>query len=177
MMRSRVWMVLSLVITCLISAFALSQVYSATAPVIYQRSIEEVKQALRQVMPAADSFPVAVEDSVWLALARGQGVGTVLRCARQGYGGPVPVIVGVDLQGRITGIQVAAGSLKETQGLGTKVTRPEWQAQFNGKNAAEAALRPDGGSIEAITGATISSRAVANGVRAAMEKYAEVIQP
>jgi electron transport complex protein RnfG len=173
-------MILSLVITCLVSALALSQVYTATAPVIYRRTIEGVKRALTEVMPDADSFPpVPGNDSLWLAFRQGQRVGAVLRAGAGGYGGPVPVMAGIDLQGRITAIKIAgpAEGLKETQGLGTRVTDPSWRAQFALKTAGELRLDKNGGAIAAVSGATISSRAVTEGIRAAMEKYSKEIQP
>lgn len=180
MTSSRVWTVLSLFITCLLSAFALSVVYSQTRERIYQLSIAGVRAAFAEVMPAADSFTVLTPDSsVWAAFSAGQRCGTILRAAERGYGGPVPVTAGVDTNGIITGIRIASPveGLKETPGLGTKVLEPEWRAQFTGRLPAEIRLDRDGGNIAAVTGATISSRAVVNGLRNALERYAPLLRP
>lgn len=181
MKENRAWMVISLSITCLISAFALTQVYTMTLPRIeYQRSIAGLKAAFGTVMPEADRFePATPDSSVWLAFRGETRIGSVIRVAKQGYGGPVPVTAGVDLEGRIVAIKVASAGegLKETPGLGLKATEPEFRNQFRGKTAAEIRLTRDGGKIQAITGATITSRAVADGLYEALEKYREILIP
>lgn len=181
MKENRFWMVLSLVITCAIAAFALSQVYAVTRPKIeYQRQVKAVKEALTAVMPAAASFTEKVPGEVWLALDnQGNHIGTVLKAAKQGYGGPVPVTVGIDADSRIVAVLVASASegLKETPGLGLKATEEWFRSQFIGKTAAETRLAREGGAIDAITGATITSRAVTDGIREAMERHLKESAP
>lgn len=175
MKDNRLWMVASLVITCAIAAFALSQVYAVTRPKIeYQRQVKAVQEALTAVMPAAASFTEEVPGEVWLALdGQGNRIGTVLKAAKQGYGGPVPVIVSIDTGNRIVAVRVASAAegLKETPGLGLKATEEPFRSQFAGKTAAETRLVREGGAIDAITGATITSRAVTDGIREAMERH------
>lgn len=180
MMRSRVWMVMSLAVTCLISALALSQVYSMTRERINQLSTEGARLAFAEVLPQADSFAVLTSDSlVWAAFAAGSRCGTIVRAAERGYGGPVPVTAGVDTSGRITAIRIAGPveGLKETQGLGTRVLDPAWRAQFAGRGASEVRLDRDGGTIVAVTGATITSRAVTDGLAKALQTHAALIKP
>jgi electron transport complex protein RnfG len=172
-------MVLSLFITCLISAFALAQVYAITRfQIEYQRNVAGLKAAFGAVLPEADRFEPATPDStVWFAYQGEVRIGSIVKAAEQGYGGPVPVTAGIDLQGRIVAIRVASAAegLKETPGLGLKATEPEFRDQFAGKTAAELRLKKDGGTIDAITGATITSRAVTEGLHAALEKYHELL--
>uniref|UniRef100_A0A7C4GG34 Ion-translocating oxidoreductase complex subunit G n=1 Tax=candidate division WOR-3 bacterium TaxID=2052148 RepID=A0A7C4GG34_UNCW3 len=181
MKESRVWMVASLVLTCAVAAFALSQVYAVTRPKIdYQRKVKAVQEALAAVMPAAASFHEQEPGEMWFALdAQGNRIGTVLKAAKQGYAGPVPVTVGIGLDGRIVAVRVASASegLKETPGLGLKATEPSFLSGFVGKTAPEVRLTRDGGAIDAITGATITSRAVADGVSEAMERHLEEPAP
>ncbi|MEO0009824.1 MAG: FMN-binding protein [candidate division WOR-3 bacterium] len=181
MKDSRAWMVLSLLITCLISAFALSQIYNLTLPRIeYQRNVAGLKAAFGAVMPEADRFePATPDSSIWLAFKGETRIGSIIKAAKQGYGGPVPVTAGTDLQGRIVAIRVASAAegLKETPGLGLKATEPEFRNQFQGKTAAEIRLTKDGGTIQAITGATITSRAVADGLHEALVKYRTILIP
>ena len=73
--------------------------------------------------------------------------------------------------GTISGISVGGANFAETAGLGARAKEPEFQAQFAGKNAP-VALTGDGGEIEALTGATITSRAVIKGVNQSMEGIA-----
>ncbi len=180
MKETRVWMVLSLFFTCLISACALSQVYLLTKPKIdYQRNVLALKEAFGVVIPNAERFePATPDSSVWFAFANNERIGTILRVAKQGYGGPVPVTVGIDLEGRIIAIKVAtpAEGLKETPGLGLKATEASFRNQFIGKTVAEVRLNKEGGTIVAITGATITSRAITDAIREGIEKYWGIIK-
>lgn len=180
MRESKLWMVLSLFITCCVAAFALSQVYVITKPKIdYQRQVAGLRTAFGAVMPEANRFEPANSDStVWRAFSGDERIGTIVRVAKQGYGGLVPVAAGIDLEGRVVAIRVAspAEGLKETPGLGLKATEEKFRNQFQGKSSSELRLKKDGGTIEAITGATITSRAVTEALREAMERYQDIIQ-
>ena len=81
-------------------------------------------------------------------------------------------MVGIDSDGKVTGISVISAS-SETPGLGARSTEPEFQAQFADQVGTEVAVAKDGGSIDALTGATITSRAVSEGVVAAAQFAAE----
>jgi electron transport complex protein RnfG len=178
-MNSKTWMVLSLLITCLVAGFALSEVYAVTKPKVEQQKIDATNSALRLVFPTARTFKAVEPDSVWYGLDQsGAKVGIVIRSGRHGYGGPVPVLVGLDMAGRIVGIRVASAAegLKETPGLGLKATEETFWKQFLGADST-VALRKDGGTIDAISGATITSRAVARGINEAIRKYSEHLKP
>jgi electron transport complex protein RnfG len=178
-MNSKTWMVLSLLITCLLAGFALSEVYAVTKPKVEQQKIDATSSALKQVMTTAQTFEEVEKDSLWYGLdAAGAKVGIVVRSGRRGYGGPVPVLVGLDLTGHIVGIKIASGAegLKETPGLGLKATQETFWKQFMGTDST-VALKKDGGTVDAISGATITSRAVARGVAEAIRKYSEHLKP
>jgi electron transport complex protein RnfG len=170
---SKVWMVASLVIVCLVAAIGLSQVYLVTQPLIEKQKTDAVTNALGQVLPAAASFEEQ-EEGLWYGLDRdGSKVGIVFRCAPRGYGGPVETMVGVDLNGQVAGIRIAspAEGMKETPGLGLK-SRDDWfRDQFKGLTADQVRLKKDGGPLDAISAATITSRAVAEGVADGIRKY------
>ena len=100
--------------------------------------------------------------------------------SRKGYGGRIDVLVGVLPDGTVNGIEIT--EQKESPGLGTKVAQPAFTDQFKGKKAPDATawskIKKDNGQIQAITGATISSRAVSEAVRsglAVFSKYSEQI--
>ena len=88
-------------------------------------------------------------------------LGYCVEIASAGFGGEVSLMIGYDETGAILGVQVVAHS--ETPGLGAKIEEKSHLSQYNGKSGAFA-VKKDGGEIDAISGATISSRAVANGV-------------
>ena len=166
-------MVVMLFVVAVACAVILSFVYAYTAPRIADTQMKLTLAGLEQVIEA-DRFVEVVPETLWQALdSLGDQVGIVFRVFPQGYGGPIPVTVGLDMAQRITGIRVAtaAEGLSETPGLGSKITGDDFTAQFSGKCAADVALQQDGGTIQAITAATISSRAVASGVKKGIETY------
>ncbi len=178
-MNSKTWMVVSLLITCLLAGFALSEVYAVTKPKVEQQKIDATNSALSQVMTTAQTYKEIEKDSLWYGIdSTGAKTGIIVRSGMRGYGGPVPVLVGLDLTGRIVGIKVASGAegLKETPGLGLKATEPVFWKQFLGADST-VALKKDGGTIDAISGATITSRAVTKGIAQVIRKYSEHLKP
>jgi electron transport complex protein RnfG len=127
------------------------------------------------VMPEADSFSGKKIDGIdyYEAFKGGKLIGYCIKAAGDGYNGPIQLIVGVDLNGVIMGVEVIEHS--ETPGLGARVKeikpgekQPWFLRQFIGKNASEAEVNKN---IDAITGATISSRAVTETVNKAVTEF------
>ena len=172
-MNSKAWMVISLVFSCMVAAVALSQVYAMTKPVIDRQRADATALALGQVLPLARTFRNVEPDSLWYGLDEaGAQVGLVIRVGMRGYGGPVPILVGLDLAGRVLALSVAspAEGLKETPGLGLKADEKWFSDQFIGADST-VRLRKEGGTIDAISGATITSRAATHGIAAGIRKY------
>ncbi|MBN2464550.1 RnfABCDGE type electron transport complex subunit G [candidate division WOR-3 bacterium] len=175
MVNSKAWMVISLVLTCIIAAVALSQVYSITRPVIDDQAAEALKASLSEVLPEAAEFAELEPGTVWSADdAAGNRIGIVCKTSPRGYGGPVTVIVGLDTTGRITAIGIGA-NIRETPGLGLKAREAWFRDQFRGKTESEVALKRDNGTIDAISAATITSRAVTDGVKQAITQYSHYL--
>jgi electron transport complex protein RnfG len=108
----------------------------------------------------------------------GQPVGTVFTVTTdRGYGGTIEIVVGVDPTGEsITGVRITQHS--ETPGLGANLVQvkpgedePWFLKQFRGLTVGRVSLRASGGPIDAITAATISSRAVTDAVQAGFEEF------
>jgi electron transport complex protein RnfG len=172
-------MIITLLVVAIVCSVILSFVYSYTAPRIEETQKELTLAGLREVIKA-EVFTAVVPDTVWEAKDSADNlVGIVFRVFPQGYGGPIPIMVGLDLEGAITGIRIASAAegLKETPGLGVKITEPEFRDQFIGKTLGNVLIKKDGGEIDAITAATISSRAVCNGVKQGIEKFASYLCP
>ena len=171
MLQSKTWIVLSLVLTCVIAAVALSQVYAVTKPVIDGQAAESLTASLSEVLPGASDFAELEPGTVWSANdAAGNRIGIVFKTSPRGYGGPITVVVGLDTTGRIAGLGIGA-DMKETPGLGQKARETWFRDQFRGKSESEVALKRDNGMLDAISAATITSRAVANGVKQGMAQY------
>ncbi len=96
----------------------------------------------------------------------GETIGYVLTTAPSGFGGEVGTMVGVAVDGTVTGLRVLSHA--ETPGLGALATSPDFYEQFVGKSG-NIQVTKDGGEIVPITSATITSRAVASGAAEAVE--------
>jgi len=120
----------------------------------------------------------ATAQPIYSARANGQVTTSVLTVtAPNGYVGPIQLLVGINRDGRITGVR--AIEHKETPGLGDFIdtSRSRWIEMFSGRgqdaNEADLALRLDGGTIDHVTGATITSRAVTNAVASALQFHSK----
>lgn len=172
-------MVVTLFIVALVCSLVLSFVYSYTAPKIKETRAQMTLAGLQDVI-VAHEFAEVTPDTLWRALdSSGQFLGIVFRVFPQGYAGPIPITVGLGVNGSVLGVRVASAAegMKETPGLGAKITEKAFTDQFAGKCADAIFLKKDGGEIDGITAATISSRAVCNGIRQGIEKYLEYIGP
>jgi electron transport complex protein RnfG len=188
---------LMLVLTsiCFVAALALSQVYELTKePIAYQKRLE-VLRAIRVVLPEIDNEPdkdvvrlpsseTARGETQDRTFFRGRLKGDIVGVAfvvesREGYGGDIEIMVGLDPQGSILGIEVL--SHLETPGLGAKIVEKPFKKQFAGRNLGNTkwAVQKDGGDIDQITGATVSPRAVVKaierGLRLFAQKKAEIL--
>lgn len=176
-MKSFYWMIISLFIVCIIAAGLLARVYTITKEKIDKQIAENLLKQLSYVLPNAKSFKEVIPDSLWIgyddSLAAGQKVGIVFKVGPSGYAGPIPILVGYGTDSLVKKIYIASAAegLKETPGLGLKITEKKFKDQFNNKSYNEIKLTKDGGTINAITAATISSNAVVNGIRSGIERY------
>ncbi len=172
-------MIITLFVVAVTCAVILSFVYAFTEPRIAETQAQLTLSGLEEVI-AAYEYKEIITDTLWQAVdSSGDNIGIVFRVFPQGYAGPIPITVGLDNDGKITGIRVASAAegLAETPGLGAKITQLGFTEQFKGKTAADIALEQEGGSIEAITAATISSRAVTAGVKKGIEIYGACVVP
>ena len=180
-------MIYSLTLICVISSALLAVVYKIAQPKIEADIKKKLRANLLEVFPESLKingkkyvyksplrFEPIITDTLWGVYdATGKKVGIAFKVYPKGYGGVFEVLVGVNLDTIVTGIRPAtpAEGLKETPGLGSKIIEPWFKKQFIGKKPKEILLKKDGGTLDAITGATISSRAVTNSVRLGIEKY------
>jgi len=169
-------MVLALFVTTLLASLILSCVYRATKPRIETTQQSLLARGLREVLDA-DTFIPAIPDTLFKAVKASKTIGIVFRVFPQGYAGRIPITVGLHNNGLVAKVRVASAGEgnRETPGLGSKVGEPEFERQFENRPADVLKLRADGGEIDAVTGATISSRAVTEGVRLGIVQYREYL--
>ena len=168
-------LVIVLALICLVVAALLGLVNQVTAPAIAANTEKTIQDSLKVVLPA-DSYEKVEYDGGDITLDTGAVVPVlaVYQAGEEGYvvetispngfGGAIDMMSGFNSAGEVTGLAIITHA--ETSGLGSKATDPEWQAQFAGATDIVSVTK-DGGTIEAITGSTITSRAVCDGVNAA----------
>lgn len=165
---------LTLFLITTIVAGLLGLVNYVTADTIAEQIAQKAENAMRQVLEADSYAPLDVpEESAVTAAYRAGDRGYVVRVAPNGFGGAIDMMVGVDVSGAVTGVAIVSQS--ETASLGANCTREDFRAQFTGKTGT-LSVSKDGGEIEALTGATVTSRAVTEGVNTALEFVQEVLK-
>ncbi len=171
-------MIISLTLIALVSSAGLGFVYELTKEPIALSVLNKKLNAIREVVPEFTNnpndemfrLPTAEGDSldIYPAKNNGEVVGYAVNTyTSKGFSGNISIMAGFKPDGSITGISVLEH--KETPGLGTKMTEPEFKEQFTGKNPGDFMLKvkKDGGQVDAITAATISSRAFCDAIERA----------
>lgn len=186
-MREIVRMVVTLFAISLICSAILGVVNAVTKDKIAEMEEQTRAAAMREVLPDAAEFTdvstslteaFKTENAVtgiYAATASdGSAAGYAVMAAPRGFGGEILMIVGVSTEGTVTGVVIT--EMSETAGLGAKAGDPAFLSQYTGKNDSLSVVKGEAGDnqISAITGATITSRAVTDGVRAAIKAAAEV---
>ncbi len=174
-MKETLKLVAVLTIICSISAAMLAAVYSVTmGPITEALEIKTVKAA-EEVMPAGapkvvkesidgENFFIARSDSGCVEAVAVEGT------SKNGYGGDLTLMVGLSTDKKLINFQVITS--KETAGLGTRISEPDFKEQLIGKPfTSNWQVKKDGGDFDALTSATISSRAALECVRDAISKF------
>ena len=132
---------------------------------------EKAKASMMEVLPAENYEEIPAEKEGIVAAYKADDLGYVIRVKTGGFGGDIDMMVGISLEGKLTGISIISHS--ETASLGANCTREDWRSQFVGRSGT-LAVEKDGGDIDSLTGATVTSRAVTKGINLALEFVEEV---
>lgn len=163
-----------LMVICFCASLLLAFVYQLTQPVIESQRSREEMALLKEVLPAAGKFKGVTrhDEAYFEGIDKGKTIGFVIRAASKGYAGDIKMLVGIDSDGRIKGVRILEHA--ETPGLGARIAEiksgenhPWFLEQFKEKNAKDLKFS----DIQAITGATISSRAVFDGIKKDAERF------
>lgn len=173
---------LILFIVCAVVTGALAYVNGVTEPIIDENIRIAEQESLSKVLSDAEKFlePKSAEQlkaegfevserigKIYEAQKGGESIGFVVEVSTKGYGGAIKMFVGIDKTQSITGVLLMSHS--ETPGLGAKGAEPSFRDQFLGaipeKEFSVVKKNPKADNeIQAISGATVTSRAVTNGV-------------
>ncbi len=190
-MRESLRLVVVLTLVCLIAALALAGVDRLTKePRLEQKRLAQLK-AIKSVLPLFDNDPLkdkkeTEEITFYLGKKEGKIIGVAFSSKGEGYSGFITIMMGVNPEDdSITGIEILAHM--ETPGLGANIEKEEFKNQFKEKSLANSklvngrlAVKKDKGDIDALTGATISSRgateAVDKGLKIFLKHKEEILK-
>ena len=167
-LSNKAYPVVFLAIIVTVSVVLLIAVNSLTSSVVESRRVEEITGILENIFPEMSQYEL--EGEVYIIYQDNEKAGYAFKASGSGYGGDIDIVVGLDNSFGIKGISIL--SQTETPGVGTKITESSFTDQFKGLSVSDIALKSEGGKIDAITGATISSRAVVDAIK---EKIVEII--
>ena len=178
-------MTLCLLAICLVCSGLLAGVYALTKEPIDAAAKAKNEAAIMEVLPETavtveEERTVEYEGATYtynLAYdEQGNTVGCAINVAPVGFGGPIEIKVGFDINGVIWNTKVL--SQAETPGLGAKCVEPAFSEQFKGFDPAakKLAVKKDGGDVDAITASTITSRAYTDGIALAVKVFQAISQ-
>ena len=157
---------------CVLAAGLLAGVNALTREAIANQAQAEEQSALKEVMPQAAKFiPVGQPPEVAyykVFNSQEQLIGYVFKASGKGYSSVIQTLAGMNLQGVISAVKII--SQNETPGLGMRITENKFTGQFKNQDSLNL---PD---VQAITGATISSRAVMNSVIKKAQEIKELVK-
>ena len=185
-MRDIIKPTIVLFLICVIVTMALALTNYATKDAIAEQTKIQEESARREVFSEAEAFEeienidsiIGTTDEEKLVkdafecLKGGEVIGRVYSVESKGYGGVISMAVGIDNSGKITGVKIISHS--ETPGLGSKVQDEAFVSQLVGITPKEKlTVVKSGGSkeedIDAVSGATVSSKAVVKGIQSAID--------
>jgi len=171
--KSDFFPVVFLTLIVIISVVALTLTDGITKDKIALAKKEAIAETLATLFPEMNDFTIDEESGLYTPLADGEKLGHAFMATATGYGGAIDILIGLKPDATLRGIKII--SQQETPGLGAKIVEGSFLAQFKGLSVDEVDLSADGGKVDAITGATISSAAVVKGVKEEILKKLETL--
>ncbi len=156
---------LPLVFICMAVALMLSAVNLLTKDIIAANAAAEKQNAVFAIFPEADGaslYEKTGTEEVYLALRNNELVGCCIGLSENGFGGAISLLVGLDTNGAVSGIEII--SMSETPGIGSKAKNDSFLSRYKGSEPFVI-----GENLDAISGATITSRAITRAVNRALE--------
>ena len=163
---------INLIGACLISGIIIGIVYFITAPIAAEKSKMMTQQSMKALVADADNFKEVSGKEQWFTAEKdGKVIAYVVPGESKGYGGEIKMLVAVSSDGKVLDYSILTSN--ETPGLGSKAAEEPFKSQFKEKKADALTVTKDASNkenIQALTGATISSKAVTLGVKNAVEE-------
>lgn len=162
-MKKILHLTLFLAIIAAVAGGALAAVNGLTAPVIAENAIKEVKATLETFFPNGKFKEVEVKgDCEFITnVYEAEGDGVIYKLTVKGFSDPITFLVAIDVDGNFAGYKVT--EINDTNGFGTRVGDAEFYDPFIGQSIDT--------EVDTLSGATISSTAVVNGIHEAVEYH------
>ncbi|MFQ5866596.1 MAG: RnfABCDGE type electron transport complex subunit G [bacterium] len=169
---------LLLTVVASLAAWGLSLTYKNTKPRIDAYAVQQARKARKEVLPEAVEFELVSigEQDCFIGYdEKRERVGVTIETKIQGYAGTIEMIMGFNMKGEIAGLKIL--NQIETPGLGSKIMEDWFSKQFIKLKEEDLNFRKEDpkGKIEAITAATISSRAVLEGAKKLFGLYGDFL--
>lgn len=165
--KNRLFPIIAITIVVSLAVTMLGLTNSLVRPMIEWQREQKIQRMLHEIFPNMTEY--ILEDDIYMVYADEAEIGFAFLAVGKGYGGLIDILVGLEDETTIKGVTII--SQLESPGLGARIAESSFTDQFAGANFTDVALRQKGGEIDALTGATISSRAVVDAIRAtAVEK-------
>lgn len=183
--REYIYPVVILVVISVVTTALLAITNFISAPIIVANQQASADATRKELLTDADSFTLVEGDyltsedqSVKISevYQADNGAGMVITVVTKSFGGDLTMMVGLDAQGAVTGVDVTDHS--DTPGVGSKDMQPEYLAQYKGLTTLtsedvkkETSVTSDGAAFEYITGASVSGSAIHKGVYLALDQF------
>jgi len=169
---SIVQIAMNLTAACFISGAIIAGTYFVTAPVAAKKAVITKNNTMKALVKDADNFKEIPGKAGWYEAEKGgKVIAYVVPGETKGYGGAIKLMVAVTADGKVINYDILAHN--ETPGLGDNANKEPFKKQFIGKIAEDLVVTKDPSNtknIQAMTGATISSKAVTKGVKETVEE-------
>jgi len=167
-------MIIVLVIISMASGAVLALSYAVTNPIIQEQARQKLEQAVLVVIPGATKMEEVEKSGMTFYIGLDDGgnkKGIAFKTAGSGFNGTIEIMVGYNpKEGKLLGIDIL--SLSETPGLGARIQEEDFKGQFKGKSVEDDFIAKQ--DVEAVSGATISSTAVASAIKTSLAKVVEI---
>ncbi|NLU11057.1 MAG: RnfABCDGE type electron transport complex subunit G [Tepidanaerobacter acetatoxydans] len=167
-------MIVVLMIISIASGAVLALSYEVTNPKIQEQARQKLEESVLKVIPGAAKMEVVQKEDMTIYLGldeQGNKKGIAFKAVGSGFNGAIELMVGYNpSEGKLTGVEIL--SMSETPGLGAKIKEEAFTNQFNGKSVEDKFIAKE--DVQAISGATISSTAVAKAVKTSLDNVMKI---